>query len=88
MMPVEFLFMAIYLVVLGNWAKKSGTDPIQARRLRLWISGLLILFVIFTVLVYVMDAGFMTIFGALYLVILGAVAVITIRMRDTVNQAG
>lgn len=88
MMPTEFLFMAWYLVVLRKWAAAEGTDPIAAGRLRIWIGILLALFAVFTVLVYVLEKGFMTPFGALYLVMLGVTAGITIRMRKTIDQVG
>ncbi|MFN2143752.1 MAG: metal-dependent hydrolase [Anaerolineales bacterium] len=88
MMPTEFLFMAWYLAVLRKWAAAEGTDPIPAGRLRVWIGILLALFAVFTVLVYVLEKGFMTPFGALYLVMLGVTAGITIRMRKTIDQVG
>jgi membrane-bound metal-dependent hydrolase YbcI (DUF457 family) len=87
MMPIEFLFMAGYLWVLGSWAQKAAADPVPRSRLRVWIGLLLVLFVVFTFLVYSMEAGFMTPFGALYLIMLGLVAWITIRMRHTINLA-
>jgi hypothetical protein len=44
-----------------------------------------VLFVVFTILVYTMASGFVIPFGALYLLSLGLIAGITIRMRDTVE---
>ncbi len=88
MMPTEFLFMAWYLAVLRNWAVAKGTDLVPAGRLRIWIGILLAMFLAFTVLVYVWEKGFMTPFGALYLLTLGLVAGITIRMRKTIDQVG
>lgn len=88
MMPLEFLFMAGFLIVLRRWAISQKTDPVPALRLRFWIGLLLALFVVFTILVYVMEAGFMTIFGALYLVSLGLVTGIMTRMRATINHVG
>ena len=40
---------------------------------------------VFTALVYTMEKGFMTPFGALYLVSLGLATGVTIRMRKTIE---
>ena len=39
-------------------------------------------------MVYTMEAGFLTIFGAVYLLSLGLALGITIRMRETVEAIG
>jgi hypothetical protein len=44
-----------------------------------------VLFVVFTVLVYTMEKGFMTPYGALYLLPLGLTFGVTLRMRETVE---
>ena len=46
-----------------------------------------ILFVVFTILVYTMTKGFMTPYGAIYLLSLGLAVGVTIRMRKTVEAA-
>jgi membrane-bound metal-dependent hydrolase YbcI (DUF457 family) len=85
MMPAEFLFFALFFVLLDVTARKRDTDGDFLRPLRVWtvIQGLL--FVVFTVLVYTMEKGFMTPYGALYLLSLGLAFGVTIRMRETVE---
>ena len=85
MMPVENLFFVLFFILLTSTARKRNTDGDYLPKLRLWtwIQG--ILFVVFMVMVYTMDSGFMTIFGAVYLLSLGLAFGVTIRMRDTVE---
>jgi membrane-bound metal-dependent hydrolase YbcI (DUF457 family) len=88
MNPAEMLMFAVYLYALGVWARKYGTDTEFQPKLSNWMIFELVLFLLFTPLAYVMDAGFLTIFGALYLFSLFMVFFVTIRMRDTVEAAG
>jgi membrane-bound metal-dependent hydrolase YbcI (DUF457 family) len=85
MMPVENLFFALFFILLASTAKKRNTDSDYLSKLRIWtwIQG--ILFVVFMVMVYTMASGFMTIFGAVYLLSIGLALGITIRMRETVE---
>ena len=85
MMPVEFLFLALYFVVLAGTARRQGTDGDYRRTLRGWTAVQAVLFVVFLVLVYLMPGGFMIPFGALYLVSLGIALGVTIRMRGTIE---
>jgi membrane-bound metal-dependent hydrolase YbcI (DUF457 family) len=85
MMPVEFLFFALFFVLLYVTARKRKTDGGYLRTLRIWIGVQSVLFVVFTVLVYTMGKGFMTPFGALYLLSLGLATGVTIRMRRTIE---
>jgi len=85
MMPVEFLFFALLLVWLEMRARKAGTDGRYLRALRVWWVVQGILFAVFTVLVYTMEKGFKVPFGALYLLSLGLVFGVIIRMRSTVE---
>jgi membrane-bound metal-dependent hydrolase YbcI (DUF457 family) len=87
MMPVEFLFFALFFVVLDVTARKRSTDLEFLHTLRVWAMVQGVLFVIFTVLVYTMEKGFMTPYGALYLLSLGLPFGITVRMRETVEAA-
>jgi len=85
MMSAEFLFFALFFVGLAGIARKRLTDQAYLGKLNVWswIQGAL--FVVFTVLVYVMQKGFMTTYGATYLLSLGLAIGVTIRMRDTVE---
>ena len=85
MMPVENLFFVLFFLLLASTARKQGTngDFLSKPRVWTWLQG--VLFVVFIVLVYTMDKGFMTIFGALYLLSLFLAFGVTIRMRDTVE---
>jgi membrane-bound metal-dependent hydrolase YbcI (DUF457 family) len=83
--PVELLFFAVYFAWLGRAAKEHQTDSGFAGRLRLWTMGMVGLWLIFTPLAYVMERGFLIIFGAVYLAAITAAFLITIRMRRTVE---
>lgn len=86
--PAEMLMFAIYLYALGVWARKYGTNTDFQPRLFNWMIFELVLFIIYALLAFIMDSGFLTIFGALYLFSLFMVFFVTIRMRDTVEAAG
>ena len=86
MMPAEFLFMAIFMLLLGSWAQKTQTDLGYLPKLRLWTVILVGLFVVFTALVYTLESGFMIPYGAMYLLALGLVIGVTIRMRQTIQR--
>ena len=86
--PAEMLMFAVYLYALGTWARKFGTNADFQPKLFNWMIFELALFIIFTLLMFTMDTGFLTIFGALYLFSLFMVFFVTIRMRDTVEAAG
>ncbi|MFQ5399777.1 MAG: metal-dependent hydrolase [Anaerolineae bacterium] len=85
MLPVEMLFFALFFFLLEKRARKLGTDSGFLRPLRRWTLVQAALFLIFLVLVYVMEKGFLTIFGAVYLLSLGLAFGVTIRMRETVE---
>ena len=87
MNPAELLMFAIYLYALGAWARKYGTDTDFQPKLFNWMIFELVLFIIFTMLMFTMDAGFLTIFGVIYLFSLFMVFLVTIRMRNTVEAA-
>ena len=88
MMPVENLFFALFFILLGTTARKHNTDAEYLSKLRVWTWVQGILFVVFMSMVYTMQSGFMTIFGAVYLLSLGLAFGITIRMRKTVEAMG
>ena len=85
MMPIEFLFFALFLGLLEVKARRANTDGGYLRALRVWTIVQGVLFIAFTALVYTMASGFMIPFGALYLLSLGLVFGVTIRVRDTVE---
>ncbi len=87
MMPAEFLFLALFFLWLDRAARERATDSSFLGALRVWAVVQGALFVVFTVLVYTMDKGFLTIYGALYLLALGLAFGVTIRMRETVEAA-
>jgi len=85
MMSTEFLFFALFFVLLSATARKRGTDGDFLGTLRVWTIVQSVLFVVFTILVYSMEKGFMIPYGAIYLLSLGLAFGITIRMRETVE---
>lgn len=85
MMPVEFLFFGLFLALLGVKARRASTDESHLRTLRVWSIVQVALFVVFIVLAYTMERGFLVPYGALYLLSLGLVFGTTIRMRRTVE---
>ena len=54
--------------------------------LRFWIVLEGLLFIVFLALAYTLLKGFLTIFGAVYLLSLGLAVGITIRMRATIER--
>jgi membrane-bound metal-dependent hydrolase YbcI (DUF457 family) len=85
MMPIENLFFVLFFLLLASTARKHNTDEEFLSKLRIWTWVQATLFVVFMVLVYTMEAGFMTIFGAVYLFSLCLAFGITIRMRKTIE---
>ena len=88
MLPVENLSFALFFLLLASTARKRDTDRDFLPKLRVWTWVQGILFVVFLVMVYTMDKGFTTIFGAIYLLSLGLAFGVTIRMRETVEAIG
>ncbi len=85
MMSTEFLFFALFFIYLNVTARKRGTDGDFLGTLRVWIMVQGALFVVFTILVYSMEKGFMTPYGVVYLLSLGLSFGVTIRMRETIE---
>jgi len=88
MMPVENLFFLLFFLMLASTARKRNKDVDFLPKLRIWTWVQGILFVVFMAMVLTMDTGFMTIFGAVYLLSLSLAFGITIRMRETVEAIG
>lgn len=88
MLPVENLAFVGYFLLLMSVSNRYATDLTYQGKLRFWTAVQAVLFVVFLVLVYTMETGFMTIFGAVYLLSLALAIGITIRMRATVEAIG
>lgn len=85
MLPMEFFFFALMFWSLHRLAKKQSTDLGFLKSLRIWMIIQGVLFIVFTILVYTMSAGFMTIYGLLYLLSLTLSIVISVRMKNTLE---
>lgn len=85
MLSTEYLFLALYFVLLYSLARKFNTDQDYQKKLLIWTIIQAILFVVFTTLVYTMNKGFTTINGAVYLLSLVLAIGVTIRVRRTVE---
>lgn len=85
--PLEFLFFAGYFFWLARTAAAHRTDGGFLGWLGNWQAIMLVLFVVFTPLAYWMQKGFLTLYGALYLVSITAAFAITLRMRATIDAA-
>jgi len=85
MYPVELLFFALFFLTLDSMARKQDSDLHYLGKLRIWTVLEGVLFLVFLVLVYTLSKGFMTIFGAVYLLSLGLAIGIAIRMRATIE---
>lgn len=83
--PAELLFFALYFVWLAKAAKDHHTNTDFLSALYLWTVAMVALLIVFTPLAYLMSRGFLTIFGAAYLISITAAFIITIRMRQTVE---
>jgi membrane-bound metal-dependent hydrolase YbcI (DUF457 family) len=85
MQPLELLFFALLFVSLGLMARKQHTDLNYLGKLRFWTWLQAVLFLVFLVLAFTMEKGFLTIFGAVYLLSLGLATGVTLRMRRTIE---
>jgi membrane-bound metal-dependent hydrolase YbcI (DUF457 family) len=86
MMPVELLFFALFFLNLYALARKQGTDQKFLGTLRIWIGLQGGLFLVFLALAYTLSTGFLTIFGAVYLLSLALAVGVTIHMRSTIER--
>jgi membrane-bound metal-dependent hydrolase YbcI (DUF457 family) len=85
MNPLELGFIALFFLALDSMARKQNTDLKYLRTLRIWTIVEAGLFGIFLVLAYTMSKGFLTIFGAVYLLSLALAVGVSIRMRKTIE---
>lgn len=81
----EFLFMALFFTLLGSMARKQKTDGDYLKPLFIWTLVQAALFLLLTVLSFVMVTGYMIVLGLFYLLSLGLAIGVTIRMRDTIE---
>ncbi|MFH2102255.1 MAG: metal-dependent hydrolase [Chloroflexota bacterium] len=84
MLSAEFLFFALYFLSLDWLRRKHKTDS-DYRAIRTWTWIQVGLFIVLTILGFVMESGFLTIAGGLYLVSLFLAIGVTIRMRKTIE---
>jgi membrane-bound metal-dependent hydrolase YbcI (DUF457 family) len=84
-LTAEFLFFALFFIALNNLARRRGTDQDYLGKLRFWTWVQIILFALFTLLVYTIKHGFMTPYGAFYLLSLALAIGVTVRMRKTIE---
>jgi len=87
MLPLENLAFAVYFFYLAASAQKNGTNLDFLPKLRIWTWVQVGLTALFLILVFTLNSGYMTIFGAVYLLSLGLAFGVTIRMRDTLEAA-
>ncbi len=85
MQPAELLFFALFFLSLVSLARRQGSDLGFLGKLRLWAALEAALFVVFLVLAYTLSKGFLTLFGAVYLLSLGLAIGVAIRMRQTIE---
>jgi hypothetical protein len=81
----EYLFFALYFLLLASLARRQKTDAGFHLTLRIWTILQFILFAVLTVLVFVMSKGFTTLNGLVYLLSLALAIGVTIRMRGTIG---
>ncbi|MCB8939796.1 MAG: metal-dependent hydrolase [Ardenticatenaceae bacterium] len=86
LMPLEMLFLAAYFYWLVQTAQRQGTNLDKVKGVSVWTAVQVLLFFIFAVLVYTLNSGFMTIYGAAYLLSLGVAVVVTVQLRETIEN--
>ena len=86
LMTTEFLFFGLFFLLLTSLSQKHRTDSEYSGTLRIWMIVQFALFVVFTALAFIMSKGFLTIFGAVYLLSLFLAFGVTLRMKKTVES--
>jgi membrane-bound metal-dependent hydrolase YbcI (DUF457 family) len=83
----EFLFFGLFYLLLGSLAQKQNTDEERRRSLRMWAILQFALFILFTLMFFVLGTKGLhyTLYGGLYLLSLIITIILTIRMRQTVE---
>jgi len=86
MNPLEFLFIALFFMALNAQMRKQNTDMEFIPKLRIWTFIQTALFGIFLILTFTTDSGLITtIYGALYLLSVILLLVISFRLRKTIE---
>ena len=85
MLSTEFLYIALFFVGLERLARRTHNDQVYLSKLRKWTWIQAGLFVLFTVLVFALRTGYLSPYGAVYLLSLALAIGVTIRMRKTVE---
>ena len=83
----EYLFFALYFILLAALARRQKTDGEYQKTLLIWTIIQFVLFAVLTVLVFEMSKGFTTLNGLIYLLSLALAIGVTIRMRRTVESS-
>jgi membrane-bound metal-dependent hydrolase YbcI (DUF457 family) len=83
----EFLAFGLFFMLLASLGRKQGTDEAFLPKLRIYAYIQFALFVLFTIAGFVMQKGFMTIYGLLYLLSLFFAIGVTFRMSKTIEVA-
>jgi membrane-bound metal-dependent hydrolase YbcI (DUF457 family) len=86
MMPLELGFFALFFFTLHSMARKQESDANFLGKLRFWAGLQAVVFMVFLILAFTLSQGFLTIFGAVYLLSLGLAIGIIIRMRRTIEM--
>ena len=81
----EFLAFGLFFFLLASIARQQKADEDYQPKARLWAYIMFGLFVVFTVLAFTMKSGFMTVYGALYLLSLFLAIGVAIRMKKTIE---
>ena len=84
----EFLMCGLYFLLLVSLSQRHSTDAGRQGSTRIWAYAQFVLFIVFTAVFFTIGTKGLiyTIFGALYLVSLIALVVITTKMKDTVES--
>lgn len=85
MLSAEYLFLALFFFLLYSLARKNKSDQDYQKPLLVWTIIQVVLFIVFTFLVYTMSRCFTTINGAVYLLSLFLAIGVTIRVRKTIE---
>ncbi|MCL4530635.1 MAG: metal-dependent hydrolase [Chloroflexi bacterium] len=83
----EFLAFGLYFTLLAFVAAKQKTNEDYAPKLRSWANSQYALFFLFTFLFFFPQKNTMAIYSALYLLALFFAIIITLRMKQTIEQS-